>query len=122
MRDIAKFPVLLTQAQLDARIRSLGEELSQEYGDKNPIVIGILNGSFMFLADLVRRMEIDLEIDFIKIAALTLQPQPSQGLCGVGGCQLPFCNSQLKRNPLYAHHAIPRVLATPHLIDIRYLD
>ncbi|UCH64304.1 MAG: hypoxanthine phosphoribosyltransferase [Fidelibacterota bacterium] len=43
--------------------------LSEQYRERCPILIGVLNGSFMFMADLVRQLDIDFEIDFIKIAS-----------------------------------------------------
>ena len=64
-----KFRVLLTREQIETRIRELGRQISQDYRGKNPIVIGVLNGGFLFMADLIRQIEIDLEIDFIKLSS-----------------------------------------------------
>lgn len=43
--------------------------MRNDYDDKNPIFIGILNGSFIFIADLVRELGIDMEIDFLKLSS-----------------------------------------------------
>ncbi len=64
-----KFRVLLSQADIQERIGELGKEISNDYRDKQPIFIGVLNGGFIFMADLIRRVEIDLEIDFIRISS-----------------------------------------------------
>jgi len=64
-----KFRILLSEEQIDARIRELGKEISRDYRTRNPIMIGVLNGGFIFMADLVRYIEIDLEVDFIKISS-----------------------------------------------------
>jgi hypoxanthine phosphoribosyltransferase len=64
-----KFRILLSEEQIDARIRELGKEISRDYRGKNPIMIGVLNGGFIFMADLVRHIEIDVEVDFIKISS-----------------------------------------------------
>lgn len=64
-----KFRVLLSKEKIDNRINELGRQLTADYRDKNPIMIGVLNGGFLFMADLVRHVEIDLEVDFIKISS-----------------------------------------------------
>lgn len=61
--------VLLTQEQIQQRVAELAEELSHRYQGKCPIFIGVLNGSFIFMADLVRKLDIDFEVDFIKISS-----------------------------------------------------
>jgi hypoxanthine phosphoribosyltransferase len=63
------FRVLLSQEKLQQRISELGKEITRDYRGKDPIVIGVLNGCFIFIADLVRTIEIDLEIDFIKLSS-----------------------------------------------------
>jgi hypoxanthine phosphoribosyltransferase len=72
-----KFRVLLSQADIQDRIGELGKEISEEYRDKQPIFIGVLNGGFIFMADLIRRVEIDLEIDFIRISSYGDQKKSS---------------------------------------------
>lgn len=64
-----KHEVLLSRAQIQERVSELGEELSRDYRGKSPILIGVLNGSFMFCGDLFREITIDCEIDFIKISS-----------------------------------------------------
>lgn len=59
----------LSEEQIQNRVAEMADRLSEQFGDKCPILIGVLNGSFMFMADLVRRMEIDFEVDFIKISS-----------------------------------------------------
>lgn len=61
--------VLLTAEQIQLRVRELGKELRRDYRDKSPLCIGILRGAIMFLADLIRACELDLEIDFIAVAS-----------------------------------------------------
>lgn len=63
------FRVLITRDELDQRILELGKEITNDYRGKDPIVIGILNGCFVFISDLVRAIELDLEIDFLKISS-----------------------------------------------------
>ncbi|MEE9168026.1 MAG: hypoxanthine phosphoribosyltransferase [Candidatus Neomarinimicrobiota bacterium] len=60
---------LLTEEQLRSRVKELAEMISRDYEGKVPIFIGVLNGSFIFLADLIRELSIECEVDFIKLAS-----------------------------------------------------
>jgi hypoxanthine phosphoribosyltransferase len=64
-----KFVPYLTEEQIQKRIDELGEEISKEYKTKLPSFIGVLNGSFMFMADLLKRMDINCEVDFFKLSS-----------------------------------------------------
>ena len=59
--------VLITEQALQARIAELGAEISRDYAAKNPLLIGVLRGVFVFMADLVRATTIPIEVDFIGI-------------------------------------------------------
>ena len=50
--------------------KHFANDINIKFANKNPIFIGVLNGSFIFLSDLLRRLEIDCEVDFIKVACL----------------------------------------------------
>ena len=52
---------------LQKRVNEIGQEISLKYKGKIPIIIGVLNGAFLFMADLVRNLSIQFEVDFIKI-------------------------------------------------------
>lgn len=57
--------ILFTQEQVAARVREMAAQISQDYAGKTPLVVGILRGSFIFMADLVRAMDIPLTLDFM---------------------------------------------------------
>jgi hypoxanthine phosphoribosyltransferase len=61
--------VLYTRRQIQATVRRLAREITRDYADKQPVLIGILKGSFVFLADLARCLDFPLEIDFIRAAS-----------------------------------------------------
>lgn len=61
--------VLFTQAQIQERVKELAKTISRDYQGKHPVLIGILKGSVFFLADLVRYLDLDHEIDFISISS-----------------------------------------------------
>jgi hypoxanthine phosphoribosyltransferase len=63
------FIPFLSQAEIESAIKKLGEKLSTEYADKFPLFIPILNGSFMFAAELFKHITIPCEICFIKLAS-----------------------------------------------------
>ncbi|WP_456387834.1 hypoxanthine phosphoribosyltransferase [Desulfolithobacter sp.] len=61
--------LLLSSKQIQQRIAELGQELTREYAGKKLVLMGVLNGAFMFLADLAKHIELDLEVDFIRVAS-----------------------------------------------------
>ena len=61
--------ILITKEEIDKRITELGEILAKDYKDKDPLVIGLLNGASIFMSDLVRAMDIKLEMGFITTAS-----------------------------------------------------
>jgi len=62
-----KRTLLISPEKIQKRVLEMGKEISEKYTDKDPIFIGVLNGSFMFMADLLRSISIDCEMDFIKV-------------------------------------------------------
>ena len=66
-RDIMK--VLITEEQIQNRIRELGEILSEEYAGKNPVVVGVLKGVVVFYADMIRRITVPCQMDFMWISS-----------------------------------------------------
>lgn len=54
---------------LQARIKELAQQLNKDYSGKNPLLIGVLNGSFMFIGDLFKSIDIECEITFIRVAS-----------------------------------------------------
>lgn len=60
---------LLTADQIHARVSQLGKELTADYAGKTPLFVGVLKGAFIFLADLVRAVDLDVEVDFIAVSS-----------------------------------------------------
>ncbi|MFB0516647.1 MAG: hypoxanthine phosphoribosyltransferase [Candidatus Neomarinimicrobiota bacterium] len=60
--------LFIPSEKIQAKVTEIATFLSERFKGKCPILIGVLNGSFMFMADLVRQLDIDFEIDFIKIS------------------------------------------------------
>ena len=65
--DIQK--ILLTKEQIENRIAELGKILTEEYKDKNPLVVGVLKGVVVFYADMIRAIETPCQLDFMWISS-----------------------------------------------------
>lgn len=64
-----QFKRYISESALKLRIEELGRQLSEDYAGKNPLFIAVLNGAFMFAADLMREVNIPSEISFIKFTS-----------------------------------------------------
>ena len=70
MTDINKnIKPYISKKDIAKRIQEIASQISGRYYKKDPIFIGILNGSFIFIADLIRTLEINCEVDFLKISS-----------------------------------------------------
>lgn len=65
--DIEK--ILLSEQQIQARIQELGEVLTKEYADKNPVIVGVLKGVVVFYADMIRHIQVPCQLDFMWISS-----------------------------------------------------
>ncbi len=61
--------ILIKEDDIKKRVKELGKEINNDYKNRNPILIGVLKGAFVFLADLLRELEIPVEIDFLGISS-----------------------------------------------------
>ena len=61
--------ILITEEQIQNRIRELGEILTEEYKDKNPVVVGVLKGVVVFYADMIRQLKVPCQMDFMWISS-----------------------------------------------------
>ncbi|HVO19976.1 MAG TPA: hypoxanthine phosphoribosyltransferase [Anaeromyxobacter sp.] len=102
--------VLIPEQDLRARVAAMGAEITRDYKDRPLVLIGVLKGSFIFLADLVRAIELPLMVDFIGISSY-------QGTRSTGVVQI---TSDLSR-PIEGKH----VLLVEDIVDtgltMRYL-
>lgn len=63
------FEILFTQSEIEKRIIELAAQINIDYQNKLPFFIGVLNGSFMFLSDLMKEISLDCRIEFIKVSS-----------------------------------------------------
>lgn len=66
-KDILK--VLVSEEELKERVRQLGEQINEKYRDKRPLFLGVLKGSFIFMADLVRASGLKADVEFIAVSS-----------------------------------------------------
>ena len=83
-----RFRISLPEAEIKARIKELAQQISKDMEGKNPLFLGVLNGSFIFAADLMREMTIPCEMSFVKLAPFFIRAAYSLGLAPPG--ILPF--------------------------------
>jgi len=69
MGSQSKPQILFTKDEIEATVKRLAAEIRQDYQDKHPLLIGVLKGSFVFLADLIRLLDFPLEVEFIKLSS-----------------------------------------------------
>jgi len=60
---------LISNDEIQNRTKEIADDISKQFKDEIPILIGILNGSFIFISDLMRKLDIDCEMDFIKMSS-----------------------------------------------------
>jgi hypoxanthine phosphoribosyltransferase len=69
MSSQPKLSLLFTKDEIQATVKKLAAEIRRDYLGKQPILIGVLKGSFMFLADLIRFLDFPLEVEFIRLSS-----------------------------------------------------
>ena len=80
-----EFKIFISHEDIIGKTRELGSAISLDYADKNPLFLGILNGSFMFLSDLMKEVNIPCQISFLKVASYekTVRSENIKALIGL---------------------------------------
>lgn len=61
------FVPFISRERIAERVAELGKEITKDYRGKRPLIIGVLNGAFPFIADLVRACEVECEVEFVRL-------------------------------------------------------
>ena len=61
--------LLISEEDLQARIRALGREITTDYAGRGPLLVGVLKGAFMFMSDLARAIDLPVEFDFMAVSS-----------------------------------------------------
>jgi hypoxanthine phosphoribosyltransferase len=68
-RDPALGEVVVSEADLKRRVAELGRQITEDYRDRCPLLVGVLKGAFVFMSDLARAIDLPLEFDFMAVAS-----------------------------------------------------
>ena len=69
MTSQSQLKVLFTRDEIRGAVERLAAEIRRDYRDENPLLVGVLKGSFVFMADLVRLLDLPLEIEFVRLSS-----------------------------------------------------
>lgn len=61
--------LLFSREEIEEAVRRLGRQISSDYQGRRPLLIGVLKGAFVFLADLIRNLSIPVEVDFVRLSS-----------------------------------------------------
>jgi len=82
--------VLFSQDEIKQAVARLAAEIRQDYQGKQPLLIGILKGSFVFMADLIRQLQLPVEVDFVKLSSYGAGKETSGKVKVVQGLKTPI--------------------------------
>lgn len=106
--------VLYDEGQIRAKVKELGETLSRDFDGRNPLVICVLKGAFIFMSDLVKEMPIKLELDFMAVSSYGASTKSS----GVVKIIKDLDTSVEGRDVLIVEDIIDSGLTLSYLIDV----
>ena len=86
----AKPRILFTREEIEATVNKLADEIRRDYHAKHPVLIGVLKGSFMFMADLIRHLDFPLEVEFIRLSSYGRGRESSGKIKVVQGLRSPI--------------------------------
>jgi hypoxanthine phosphoribosyltransferase len=105
--------IVITREDIAEKIDELAAEIRRDYKDKNPLLIGVLKGSFVFLSDLVRAMNIPVEVDFIRVSSYGAGKESSGKIKLVKDVETPIKD----RHVLVVEDIVDRGLTVRFLLD-----
>jgi hypoxanthine phosphoribosyltransferase len=104
---------LFTRAEIESAVERLASEITADYRDKYPLIIGILKGSFIFIADLIRKLDFPVEIEFIRLSSYGSGRQTSGRVKVVQGIR-----AEVKgRHVLVAEDIVDTGITVAYLLD-----
>ena len=95
MSPQSKLHLLFHRDEIDTAVRKLATKIKQDYHHKSPLLIGILKGSFMFMADLIRYLDFPLEVDFIRLSSYGSSRESSGRVKAVQGLRSSIKGSHI---------------------------
>jgi hypoxanthine phosphoribosyltransferase len=109
----SKPSVLISRQEIEVTVNRLAGEINNDYRDKHPILVAVLKGSFVFLADLIRRLDLPLEIEFVRLSSYGRGKESSGKISVVQGL-----STEVKgRHLLVVEDIVDTGLTTNFLLD-----
>ncbi|TFG18509.1 MAG: hypoxanthine phosphoribosyltransferase [Promethearchaeota archaeon] len=87
MHSIPNLELYISKKKIEATVLELADQINKDYGEKKIVVIGILKGAFIFMADLLRHLDLDVEVDFIRLSSYGKNIE-SCGMVEIGDCSI----------------------------------
>ena len=88
--EIGEGAVQLSENELDERIKALGAEITRDYAGRKPHLICVLNGAFLFMADLCRQIHLPITVDFLAVSSYGMDTKTSGEVKLVKDLSLPL--------------------------------
>ena len=105
--------VLFSEDEIKQALARLATEIRQDYQGKQPLLIGVLEGSFVFMADLIRQLELPVEVDFVKLSSYGAGKETSGKVKVVQGLKTPI----KERDVLVVEDIVDTGLTLSFLLD-----
>ena len=105
--------VLFSEDEIKQAVARLAADIRQDYQGKQPLLIGILKGSFVFMADLIRQLELPVEVDFVKLSSYGAGKETSGKVKVVQGLKTPI----KERDVLVVEDIVDTGLTLSFLLD-----
>lgn len=61
--------IFVTEEEIQAKVKELGQLITKDYAGKNPLLVGVLKGAFIFMADLIREIDLECDVDFMAVSS-----------------------------------------------------
>lgn len=105
--------MLFSEDEIKQAVARLATEIRQDYQGKQPLLIGILKGSFVFMADLIRQLQLPVEVDFVKLSSYGAGKETSGKVKVVQGLKTPI----KERDVLVVEDIVDTGLTLSFLLD-----
>jgi hypoxanthine phosphoribosyltransferase len=105
--------ILINRDEISEAVARLAWEIKKDYQGKQPLLIGILKGSFVFMADLIRQLDLPLELDFVRLSSYGSARESSGKVRMVQGIKMPIKG----RDVLVVEDIVDTGITTTFLLD-----
>ncbi len=95
MKTIDELQLVLDEEKIKSRVSEIGASITREYEDKDLVIIGILKGAFIFMADLVRKIDLPLETDFVRLQSYGSSTESAGQVTITKDVELPLRNKHV---------------------------